>query len=321
MGGAPTGGAGVGFGDRGLDRPDEVGRPRVPERDESRARSSDRGRWRGCRRERRRGLGAGDGRRPDLIRHDIEDGAPRRHGRHGEHERGCGRDPDDGDADGMEPATARRREMLARHRRSVPQPDVWVQPAHPWGPGRSRYDGARRAPVAQWTRASVFGTECRGRIPPGAPSPSLLVPASARAQAFEHRLHGVQRRRRRWPEHDLQLSEADGAEAGESLGDLRRRAADRHAEVMFLGPRDGGRLDDDAGGRRPIVAGSRPTSTQVATRASSSGANAATSLRSWANQLQMSACLAATRSILAPFAPIMIGIRPGRGPTGSCSRS
>ena len=35
----------------------------------------------------------------------------------------------------------------------------------------------------------------------------------------------------------------------------------------------------------------------------------------------MSAWRAARRSIFGPLAPIMIGIRPGRGPTGRCSRS
>ena len=72
---------------------------------------------------------------------------------------------------------------------------------------------------------------------------------------------------------------------------------------------------------RPIVAGSRPAASHAARSASSRGPNSARSLRSSTYQLQVSACRTANRSILGPLAPIMIGMRPGRGPTGRCSRS
>ena len=72
---------------------------------------------------------------------------------------------------------------------------------------------------------------------------------------------------------------------------------------------------------RPIEAGSLPTSRQAASSSASRGANSARWLSSWTYQLQMSACRAARRSIFGPPAPIMIGMRPGRGPTGRCARS
>ena len=87
---------------------------------------------------------------------------------------------------------------------------------------------------------------------------------------------------------------------------------DRHAEVLRLGPR-ACRLDDDA--CRPPDRRRVPTDLHARRHdRPRRGGKSVMSLRASTYQLQMSAWRAASPSILGPFAPTMIGIRPGRGP-------
>ena len=131
-GGAPAGGGGIRGASASSIGPFRYVRARVADRDgcgrPRRGGGSGRG---GC--DDRRRLRARHGTRPDLVRHDVEDGTMRARRGQQEHEGNGARCPDQGDARGVERSTTRRREMLTRHRRSVPQPDGSPQPGHPWG--------------------------------------------------------------------------------------------------------------------------------------------------------------------------------------------